>query len=675
MIPSGKRTAVDTETTGLDGWHGDRVFMISFCNEKGDTGFFDWPVDPFTREVKPKPKELRECMRWFRDASIAKVFFNAKFDIRMLGFHGIETRGPVTEVMFKVRAVFSDLNTYKLKPLAKRFCEYPDDDDVELHKAVIAARRQAKKKGWKIGEKDPINSNAVNRDYWLAPPAIRQRYAVADAERTMLLDIVFNEGLAETDTRETYDREMEVWPIVYEMESRGIMVYPDRIRAGILEQQKQRARYLAELRKLHPEVDNWNSNVQLQRLFYEHYGEKVIRRTSAGNPSVDVHALRAMRSNPVAKKLLHLRAHDGALDTFKRWEHLKTEDDDGLIVIHPNFNQAGSRTGRFSSSNPNAQNIQDAQKTRSEVPIQMRHVFGPRPGFRWYLYDYSQMEVRVLADCAQEPTLLAAIAEGRHIHTETTNRVWGGQSDFALRNAAHALELDGLSERTPKVAELWKGWGITDPRKLSEDEKLMIAAEWLVDEFDGDIVAAESSIDKSLSKMRAKILVFLKVYGGGKKAASEQLGLEIDEAGILLDEFDAAFPRIKEYSYELSDFARRHGYIINRFGRRITVNPDFAYKSVNYMIQGSCADFLKDRMIATNLYLKEHGINGYLLLCVHDEVVFEIERGFCRMPLLRRLARIMGDHGGHFGVPIPVECERALSSWDKKKEIDLALAA
>lgn len=87
-IPRGKVVAVDTETTGLNVWCGDRIFAVSLCNEAGTTGYCEWPVNPLTREVEPDPTDVYRLRDWSADSRVRKVLHNAKFDLPMFQ-HGL----------------------------------------------------------------------------------------------------------------------------------------------------------------------------------------------------------------------------------------------------------------------------------------------------------------------------------------------------------------------------------------------------------------------------------------------------------------------------------------------------------------------------------------------------------------------------------------------------------
>lgn len=104
-IPRGKVVAVDTETTGLNVWCGDRIFAVSLCNEAGTTGYCEWPVNPLTREVEPDPTDVYRLRDWLADSRVRKVLHNAKFDLPMFQHGlGLPVAGPIHDTMLAMFA-------------------------------------------------------------------------------------------------------------------------------------------------------------------------------------------------------------------------------------------------------------------------------------------------------------------------------------------------------------------------------------------------------------------------------------------------------------------------------------------------------------------------------------------------------------------------------------------
>jgi DNA polymerase I len=688
---AGSLVAFDTETTGLDPWHGDQPFAFSFANEKGEAAYFEWPVDPWTRTVVPVPRERDAIGELLEDPKVAKLGHNIKFDSRMVEEAlGIHLRGRVEETMFMAHACNSLEPNLQLKRLANRYVDYPLTDQTLLQKEVVRCRRQARALGWEVAYKWKVQDDGsfkkeamVEADYWL-PRALDpkshscERYGLGDVYRTLLLMAFYRPLMRELGVDDVYERELELWPITYRMESQGVRLDPAK-------NQRELDGYLEKVRLHKAEIEehtwkgfNINSANDLCRLIYKKLRIPVKRRTlRSGKPEVNVDALYEHIGHPVVASLFKYRAASKAVQTyFMRYETLRVRDRvvEGGWCIHANFNQIGPATGRYSCRDPNLQNVANALTTRSPEPIQARTPLGPRRGYVWVHVDYEQLEVRIFADGAQEEHMLDAIRKGADIHTTAANRVWGlsPENPAAMRAAIHALELDGSGDHNnPEVIRLWKKWGISDPSGLRERAKQRFACRWM-EKYAWDMVKAEASMGKKTCRARAKMLVFLKVFGGREKAAAQLIGCPVWEARQILDDYDAAFPRIAEYMSELEDEALREGCIWTAYGRRLTVNPEFGYRCVNYYVQGSAADLLKRAMVRAIQYLKEHPQQDCkLVLSIHDELVYEVREDQFQRPLVRDLAALQADHEGHFGVPTPVAVEICRSQWNQKEKYKL----
>lgn len=668
--------ACDTETTGLNSWLGDRPYAFSFCDCEGRKAFVRGRVDPKTREVQiPKPA-WRSLVNFFGDANGVRVFHHAKFDIRMLESIGVSVRGRIEETIFALHALNNMEPTFKLKKLGAKYVDIPDDDEKELRKATSKARLAASKKGWKIAQKLSSSDDPIAADYWLAPEALLKRYAVTDAERTILLWLMADGVMDEEGVRKTYQMELALFPRTYNMETRGVKIDKAVVDSEIISHEAALKKSLAEVYKWKKGI-NLNSPVQLRRFMYGTkdcggLGIPPVYNKDTGGETTDAEALQGIQ-HPFARVVSRVRAHEKALSSFfLKYRTLSIPDplNPGGLVLHPDFQQVGPVTGRYSCRTPNLQNVADASGAGfTSEPIQARTPFGPRPGYVWYHFDFSQLELRIFADVAQEPTMLAAIKEGGDIHGNTARKIWGDKRpDAAIKAAVSALGLDGKeAENTPKaiseVARLRKREGKASPETL--------ATAWL-DEHGWDINKAEASIDKKNSRKKAKIINFLTVYGGWADAVASKLVCSRKEAEGLLEEYHATFNRIRPYSDELSRIVYRDGFIRNRFDRKLWVQTDFAYRAVNYMVQGSAADLLKDRMLAVSDYLdrmRARGIESHLVLTIHDEIVIEVKVGQVFPWFLRRIRRIMEDHGGRFGLPLPVDLARTVTRWNEKKEL------
>ena len=235
--------------------------------------------------------------------------------------------------------------------------------------------------------------------------------------------------------------------------------------------------------------------------------------------------------------------------------------------MHTNYNQTVTATGRISSSNPNLQNI----PVREDAGREIRRAFIPSEGNLFLSADYSQIELRLVADFAKDETMLKAFAEGDDIHAIT---------------AAKIYHKAGPDEVTP------------DERR------------------------------------HAKTANFGILYGISAFGLASRLGIPRSEAKELIDNYFKEFHTIRKYMADAVEFAREHGYVETRMGRKRRL-PDINSKNpvvrgyaernaVNAPIQGSAADIIKRAMIDISKEMKEKGLKSKMIMQVHDELNFDV---------------------------------------------------
>jgi len=597
---------------------------------------------------------------------ITKVFQNAKFDLTMLRSTGFTIAGRVEELQFAVHALDS-LEKLALKGLVRKFLGEDrtrgEGDQAQLKRSVMRARRKAKVEGW------PAADHWM-ADAWLGDPELLETYARKDALDTMVLWLHFSRECKREKVWKNYERERNLLRVTMAMETRGIFC-DVKIASESVERAEDRAEKHQRSIEKHAPGLNPGSPKQLSEVLFTDLGLDPVTFTPSGQPSTDAKVMEAL-DHPLPRAIVKYRAALKEADFFRKYGALADENG----IVHPNFRQLGARTSRYSCAQPNLQNVPNALTTRGSEPIQARTCFGPRKDHVWWHFDYSQLEVRIFADVAREEGMLEAMREGRDLHTTAANRAWGGQGNpAAIRAAEHALELDGsgLDEKSPEVRAALDEYGCLE---LPED----IASAWLRS-FSWDIVAAEKSLRKKVSRAKAKMLVFLKVFGGGANAAMDLIGCDFAEAVLTLQEYDDAFPRISEFQAHLSREAMRNGCIRTRFGYRLGVDRDKPYRAVNYEVQGSAAGLLKKVTQDTYDFLKAEGLcwgctsftktcnpeGAHIVLTIHDELVFEVHRSRAKKRLARRIRSIMEDHGGALGVSVPVEMAITKDFWVNKR--------
>jgi DNA polymerase-1 len=325
---------------------------------------------------------------------------------------------------------------------------------------------------------------------------------------------------------------------------------------------------LADLeRRIHQaagEPFNINSTGQLREILFDQLGLPVLKKTPKGAPSTDASVLEKLAdAHPIVSDLLEYRELEKLRSTYVDG-YLPLITVDGRI--HTRFNQLAATTGRLSSDRPNLQNI----PVRSERGKTIRKAFVPRPGWKFVIADYSQIELRVLAHLSGDPGLLEAF-EGTEtdIHTETAARVFGLESGHVTQEM----------------------------------------------------------------RRRAKAINFGLLYGMEAFGLADRLQISREEARQHIDTYFEQFPLVQAFLQNVVTEARNRGYTETMFGRRRYLpelsSDNFRIRqmgermALNAPVQGSAADVIKKAMVDLDNGLQNAGLETTLLLQIHDELILE----------------------------------------------------
>lgn len=746
---------IDTETTGLLYRNGDVPWMVSMCDDDLNSWCGLWPIDPYTRQVKIFRDNTREFFsenveEWWtflkeivEDKTIIKGFFNGKFDIRNLGNIGINFAGPSSEelpqgfheISIAARLYHTDLPVYKLKPLAKRICGLGDTELDDLKKITLKLRRKAKKAGWKVfdPENDEVaktNSAAskekVEPDYWLTMYAhlllddpeeielcrtLAEEYCRKDTLRTARLGQKCFENFEKIPSKKKfYALEMQIHPIVMEMEDIGIMVNVDQAKNDKADCEKKAKILLREIQEFTGDENfNPDSPEHFSRFLFSDkpngLGLPPTEMTTKGSYcKTGFKDIQHFAGVPFVQDVWNYKAQNKAVTLFfdkyianihpykpvdeyqeKYFKEYQNKSKDEVGIIHPEINQGNVRTFRFSMSNPNLQQAANPETSaRGANVVQVRSAFRPRPGYTWYLYDYSGQELRLLGGLMQIPEILEAVKEAKDIPTELGNKTWGGKNNEAgILQVIDSCEFSQLKPSSEEVAAFWRqvGWDSNMTRVMQNDEaSLRRFVDKVFAEYKYDIVKLEKILNKKTVRTRTKMCLYGKAYGAGVHGVVGLLRCQPDEAKTWLKELDTAFPRMKKVGIDWTNQARQDGFIENAYGRRMNVDPEFAYKSINYRIQCTAADMMKISMLKSQHYLRKYREfkieEVRMAITVHDELAFEIRNDLCYKWLLRDLKFVMEDpwHEQFTGIPMKVEINKCTERWDIEREVVLDAA-
>ena len=306
---------------------------------------------------------------------------------------------------------------------------------------------------------------------------------------------------------------------------------------------------------------NINSPKQLGKVLFEDLGLPHGKKTKTGW-STNADVLEKLKDHPLVADVL----------TYRQYAKLKSTYADGLLkVIDPDgrirtsFQMTVTATGRLSSTEPNLQNI----PTRTELGSKMREMFVAAPGHVLVDADYSQIELRLLAHIAGDKAMIDGFRSGEDIHTITAAQVFGV----------------ARSEVTP------------------------------------------------LMRRSAKAVNFGIVYGISPFSLSQDIGVTVAEAKEYMDKYFAHYAGVRAYMDAVVEQAREQGFVSTLYGRRRWVpelkSSNFNTRSfgervaLNAPIQGTAADIIKLAMIRVRDRLKAEGLEGRLVLQVHDELIVE----------------------------------------------------
>lgn len=542
--------AVDTETTGLSPWKGARMFASGAVLSDGTRVF----------ERGGSYSKLRAICA---DPEIDKVFHNAKFDMRMLSRAGIEVRGKVWDTMIFAHLLDGRDARGKLNLDAVASKYVPN----EVQKLVAEIEQWFADHGM---------TKRHQKDYSKLPNEILEKRCIGDANLTACIFKRLYPTVA-TLFPLLLEQEHELLHVVNEAEERGMMVDLDEA-----VRQSEEFTEIAEdaldvlecawgdpyfninspthQREL---LNRLGIGIKLEQLA----GTDKKRRTKKGGlPKLDDYNLRRV-NHPIPHIMLVGKAALKMRNTFLS----QILDQSVDSVLHTNLNQLGTRTGRFSSSNPNLQNIPiegDRRTAYTEEEAEMSYeltgyTYAPhikrnfvcRPGYAHIHSDKIQAEMVALAHYANSQVMIDIFDQGISIHDGLCRILYG---------------------------QFTKGL-----------------------------------------KTRTKAVVFGFVYGAGDTTLAAKIGGNLAEARSTRARLGRALPDLPRWKGELEEQVAARGYVETLHGRRHYLHSGHSYKAVNSVCQGTVGDEIKGCMVRLNRRLKSEGWDARILLNIHDDVVTE----------------------------------------------------
>ena len=516
---------------------------------------------------------------------VLKIGHNFKFALQMFALRGIEL-APYDDAMLMSYVLDAGRADHGIAALSKRYLDHTTID----YNAVTG-------------------SGKSRTAFDCVPIEKAGEYAAEDADVTLRLWRVLKPRLAAEHVTGVYETlERPLVAVLARMERRGISIDRQALAELSSEFGKKAVALEAEIQKIAGEPLNPGSPKQLGDILFGKFALPGGVKTKTGAWSTGARTLDdlAEQGHELPRKILDWRQVAKLRSTYT--EALPGYVNATTHRVHTCYALASTPTGRLSSSEPNLQNI----PIRNEEGRKVRRAFVAVAGHKLVSADYSQIELRLLAEIANIEQLRKAFRDNLDIHAMTASEMF-------------AVPIKGMP---------------ADVRR------------------------------------RAKAINFGIIYGISAFGLANQLGIEREEAGLYIRKYFERFPGIRDYMEETKKFAREQGYVLTLFGRKchypdiVNSNPSIrAFNeraAINARLQGTAADIIRRAMVRMDAALAKHKLKAQMLLQVHDELVFEVPEGEVEktLPVVKKVMEEAPLPALALAVPIQVDA-RAAHNWDE----------
>ncbi len=587
--------AIDTETTSLDPMAAGLCgFSLALApNEAcyvpvshrqggdGNGGLFQGERAP---DQIQETAALAAIKPLLEDPGVLKIGQNLKFDWQIFAVRGIAI-ASYDDTMLMSYVVDAGRSDHGLDPLARRYFDHQTIDFNEVTK---------------------VGKNKMTFDN--VDIAKATEYAAEDADVTLRLWRVLKARLPAEHVLNVYETlERPLIRVLAEMERRGISIDRQVLSRLSGEFAQEAGGLEAEIAKLAGEPVNVGSPKQIGDILFGKLGLPGGAKTKTGQWATGARALEelAEQGHKLPQKILDWRQVSKLKSTY-------TDALPGFVNptthrVHTSYALASTTTGRLSSSEPNLQNI----PIRTADGRKIRRAFIAPVGHKLVSADYSQIELRLLAEIAAIEQLRQAFRDGLDIHAMTASEMFG----------------------VP------------------------------VKDMPGEV------------RRRAKAINFGIIYGISAFGLANQLGIEREEAGAYIKKYFERFPGIRDYIEETKSFARKNGYVTTLFGRKChypdigasnaSIRAFNERAAVNARLQGSAADIIRRAMIRMDAALAKQKLAAQMLLQVHDELVFEVPDADVAKTLPVVTAVMVEAPMPALSLSVPLQVEaHAADNWD-----------
>ena len=519
------------------------------------------------------------------DRGVLKIGHDVKFAWHIFALRGIEI-ASYDDIMLMSYALDAGRQNHRLEALAASFLQHAAVDGDALLKTG-----KSRITFDSVGIERAAEYAAERADIVLRLAAALKPRMVADRVLTVY---------------ETLERPLVA--VLARMERRGIAIDRNVLSRLSGEFAQEAAGLEDEINKLAGEKVNAGSPKQLGDILFGKLGLPGGTKTKTGQWATGARALEdlAEQGHVLPQKILDWRQVSKLKSTY-------TDALPGFVNptthrVHTSYALAATTTGRLSSSDPNLQNI----PVRTEEGRKIRRAFIAAPGTRLVSADYSQIELRLLAEIAGIESLQNAFREGLDIHAMTASEMFG----------------------VP------------------------------VKDMPGEV------------RRRAKAINFGIIYGISAFGLANQLGIGRDEAGAYIKKYFERFPGIRDYMEDSKRYAKDKGYVLTLFGRKChypdikasnaSIRAFNERAAINARLQGTAADIIRRAMVRMDDAFARHKLTARMLLQVHDELVFEVadDEVAETIPVVKKVMEEAPLPAVSISVPLQVDA-RAAANWDE----------
>ncbi|BBJ28923.1 DNA polymerase I [Athalassotoga saccharophila] len=560
--------AFDTETTSLDPFEA-KLVGFSLCD--GDQSYY---VPIKHKNGKNVDNGLEILKSFLENENVKIIGQNLKYDLEIMMNNSSKFK-PYFDTMIAAYLLDPNERKFSLEELGMKYLNYSGISYEDITKG-------------KNFEEVSIEDAT--------------KYSAEDADMTYKLYNILNQKLIEEDLMDVfYKIEMPLVGVLARMEMNGVYIDKDFLKS-------LSESYNHKLRDIESQIYdlaggmpfNINSPKQLSEVLFSRLKLKPRKKTSTRAFSTDAGVLEEMRDeHPIIPLLLEYRKYfklkSTYIDALPKLVNPKTGR------LHTSFNQTGTSTGRLSSSDPNLQNI----PSRNEEGLEIRKAIRAQ-NKEWKIisFDYSQIELRVLAHMSGDPALIEAFKSNYDIHAITAAKIYGVNQE--------------------------------------------------------DVTSEMRRIGKMVN--------FAVTYGVSAYGLSKRLGIPVEDSDKIIKNYFASYPMVKKYLDDIVNFAIKNGYVETIFGRKRdipelkssnrNVFEEGKRMAINAPIQGSAADIIKLAMI--DIDQKISSMRSMMILQVHDELVFEVPQE--EIEEITKIVKDSMENIVKMKVPLKVEIELG-ESW------------